>query len=307
MRRKARASRRDSGAGGLVVGHRVAASLAQAALHDGGIDRRQLAADEQRHRRRPHHEARTFPRAGVLRIESRSAEARHGPRVPGAGIDLDVERLRHAGLSRIGKIVLHLRHGQIVVLLAQQHQDRRAREAALLGDAAIDPGRIEGDVRREPRLARQEGGAQSLESRQVGNLAAEREADDGDAIGVDVGMLGQQPKGLVGLRHGRRPGRGGGSAVDQAAHGHARVGHGREALLAKGLGVPAFIGLLITADRMHDHDGGMAIACRLHRESAGSWRCRRSMPAPRPTGAGGSPCRCRIAPSPSARQPAAPS
>ena len=102
-------------------------------------------------------------------------------------------------------------------------------------------------MRREPRLARQQGGAQSLESRQIGDLAAEREAQDGDAISIDVGMLGQQPEGRVGLGHGPRPGCGGGSAVDQAAYGHAWIVHGSEALLAKGLGVPAFIGLLITA------------------------------------------------------------
>jgi hypothetical protein len=71
---------------------------------------------------------------------------------------------------------------------------------------------------------------------------------------------------------------GGGAAIDQAANRHARVGDGGEALLAERLGVPAFIGLLIAADRVGDHDGGMAIlplVGKAKRHGDADRRCRR--------------------------------
>ena len=199
----------------LVVGHRVAAALAQTALHDAG-SAGLSARDEQRLVDGPNH-VRAFPRAGVLRIE---CAERRGSGPSRRATRRDRSRVRRAAMPALSRRQDSpgLRHRQIVVLLAQQHQDRRAGVAALLGDAAIDPRRIEGDVRREPRLARQQGGAQSLESRQIGDLAAEREADDGDAIGVDVGM--RRPAAGRPRRPRPRPTARprGGSAVDQAAH-----------------------------------------------------------------------------------------
>ena len=72
-------------------------------------------------------------------------------------------------------------------------------------------------------------------------------------------MIGQQPKGRVGLGDGRWPAADG-PGLAQAARRDAAVGQGGEAGLAKRVGMPAFVRLLVARDRVDDHDGGIAIA-----------------------------------------------
>ena len=159
--------------------------------------------------------------------------------------------------ARVREIAFDLGHRQVVVLLPEQHQDRSAGICARLGPRAVGAARIGCDVSREPRRPRPHRGTERLERGEMRHLAAEREADDADAVGGDPRVPGQEPQRGERVGHPGRQRRAGAGADDrglaQAPRAEAVVGQRREPAPAELRRQPALVGLPEAADRVDHH------------------------------------------------------
>ena len=100
--------------------------------------------------------------------------------------------------------------------------------------------------------------ADTVEGAEMCNLAAKGEPDNGDAIGIDLGMAGECLQYGIGFRNGRRP-HAHDSALAQPGCRDAVVGHGGKSGFAELLGMPAFVHLRVATERVYDHNDRIAI------------------------------------------------
>ena len=118
-----------------------------------------------------------------------------------ARVDYRLDRGRRSRCTRVSQIALDLCQRQIVVLVAEQHQDRGAGIGAGFGKRTISSAGIERDVGGKSVWSGIERRSQRLQCRKMGHFSAIREPDDRNVLGVDPTFAGKKSQRGVCVRN----------------------------------------------------------------------------------------------------------